>query len=179
MAVANDNDVIEAFRIWWYQAYPFKEFDQQVDGFARAKNHGSGRLRAARRALMISTGELARRMKITRSAYSKMESRDLTGRISINDLRSAAEHLDCELLYVLRPKTGNTYAAEVFKHLLPDAKKFLAKQNPDHPKKLKMILAGRASNLLRVGHIRRNAKMNERYRDREIWDWSFERIEKW
>ncbi|MEQ1878506.1 MAG: hypothetical protein ABL958_17830 [Bdellovibrionia bacterium] len=169
MAIATKSDVIDAFRTWWYRAYPFKEFDLQVDGYLNARKLGRGRLRAARRALMISTGEIALRMGITRSAYWKMEARELTGRITIGDLERAAEGLECELLYVLRPKSSTNYSEEVFKRILPDAKKALLKFNPDHPKKIKMRLAAHAIDLLRSFRVRRGAKMNERYRDRESW----------
>lgn len=65
-----------------------------------------GWVRAIRQALMMTAEDLARRMRIGPSSVSRMEASEDRETIQIDTLRRAAAALDCELVYVLVPKTS-------------------------------------------------------------------------
>jgi len=53
----------------------------------------------------MSTTELAARMGITQSRVSAIEHGEAQGTIKLETLRRAAEALECDLMYVLVPRT--------------------------------------------------------------------------
>ena len=64
-----------------------------------------GWIREIRRALGMTTSQLARRLGVAQSAVSGMETREAAGTITLNSLRSAAEAMGCELVYAIVPRT--------------------------------------------------------------------------
>ena len=64
-----------------------------------------GWLKAVRTALGVSTRQLAARLGATHSAIVQAEKSEAGGSISLAQLRRRAEALDCELHYVLIPRT--------------------------------------------------------------------------
>lgn len=65
-----------------------------------------GWVRALRTALGMTTAQLARRLGIAQASVVGMEKAEAEDRIQLGTLRRAAEALDCELHYVLLPRTG-------------------------------------------------------------------------
>ena len=65
-----------------------------------------GWVRAIRQALGMTTAQLGRRMGIAQASVVGMEKAEAEDRIQLGTLRRAAEALDCELHYVLIPRTG-------------------------------------------------------------------------
>lgn len=66
----------------------------------------SGWIRAIRQALGMTTAQLARRMEISQPSILDMETREREGGITLKALRNAAAALNCELHYVLLPRTS-------------------------------------------------------------------------
>jgi predicted DNA-binding mobile mystery protein A len=64
-----------------------------------------GWIRAVRTALGVSTRQLATRLGVTHSAIVQAEQSEAAGSISLAQLRRQADALDCELHYVLIPRT--------------------------------------------------------------------------
>lgn len=64
-----------------------------------------GWLKAVRSALGVSTRQLATQVGVTHSAIVQAEQAEVGGSISIGQLRHLADALDCELRYVLIPRT--------------------------------------------------------------------------
>ncbi len=65
-----------------------------------------GWIRAVRDALGMSAAELGRRMNVGQSAVAEMERSEASDSIRLNTLRRAAVALECDLVYVLVPKTS-------------------------------------------------------------------------
>ena len=82
-----------------------------------------GWLSKTRIGLLLSGQTIANRLGITRSAYSRLEQAEVTGAISLKNLAAAAEAMDCELVYTIRPKSQKSLAEEVWQRILEEAKK--------------------------------------------------------
>jgi predicted DNA-binding mobile mystery protein A len=59
---------------------------------------------AIRRALGITTRQMAKRLGLSQSSYADAEANEAKGTISLNQLRRVADALDCELVYALVPR---------------------------------------------------------------------------
>ena len=65
-----------------------------------------GWLRAVREALGMNGRQFASRMGVSPARVSRIESDEVTGVLTLNTLRKAADALDCKLVYSLVPKTS-------------------------------------------------------------------------
>jgi predicted DNA-binding mobile mystery protein A len=63
-----------------------------------------GWIRALRDSLGITAAELGRRIGVSQAQATYFEQGEIDGSITMRSLRSAAEALDCELVYALVPK---------------------------------------------------------------------------
>lgn len=109
---------------WWTKDFFFKEYDQAVDPFNHNGIHSSQRrgwLQGAREALMISTDVAAESLKMSRSGFSKLEKMESEGKITIETLAKAAEALDCELVYAIRPRKRVRFSQVIWQKLLREA----------------------------------------------------------
>ena len=75
------------------------------------------RLRVARTALLYSLRSAAEKIKVTKQQYQSFEKAEANGTITINSLKKAAEAIDCELVYAIRPKTKKPYSRVVWEKL--------------------------------------------------------------
>ena len=66
----------------------------------------SGWVAAIRSALNMTMEQLGRKMKISRQAISQLEAREVSGSISVQNLREAADALDMQLVYAIIPRNG-------------------------------------------------------------------------
>jgi|GEM_PF-1469464 len=62
-----------------------------------------GWITTIRRAIGMSTGELARRMAISQQRASQLERAEMQGSVRLSTLRGVAAALNCQLLYVFVP----------------------------------------------------------------------------
>jgi predicted DNA-binding mobile mystery protein A len=65
-----------------------------------------GWIRAVRDALGMTAADLGRRMGVSQAAVAQFEKSEKDGSITVKTLRSAAEALDCTLIYALVPRTS-------------------------------------------------------------------------
>ena len=65
-----------------------------------------GWIRAIRDALGMSSTELAARIGVSQQRVSQMEHSEVQDTITLETLRRAANALDCDLIYVLEPRTS-------------------------------------------------------------------------
>ena len=63
-----------------------------------------GWVREIRRAIGMTTLQLAERMEVTPSTVSALEKSEAGGAVTLKSLKRAADALDCELLHVLIPR---------------------------------------------------------------------------
>ena len=79
------------------------KFDQLIDinTLIRPKE---GWIRALRKALGMSSPQLAVRLCVSKSQVSQMERMEIDDRITLKQLRRVADTLDCDLVYALVPR---------------------------------------------------------------------------
>lgn len=78
------------------------KIDQLIDfNVIRPKE---GWIRSLRKALCMSSPQLAKRLNISRSQASQMERMEVEDRITLKQLRRVADSLDCDLVYALVPR---------------------------------------------------------------------------
>jgi predicted DNA-binding mobile mystery protein A len=63
-----------------------------------------GWLRAVREALGMSGRQFARRLRVSAPWITALEKKELTGAVTINTMRQAAESLDCFFVYAVIPR---------------------------------------------------------------------------
>jgi predicted DNA-binding mobile mystery protein A len=63
-----------------------------------------GWLRAVREALGMSGRQFARRLRVSAPWITALEKKELTGAVTINTMRQAAESLDCVFVYAVIPR---------------------------------------------------------------------------
>jgi len=85
-----------------------RQLDQQLQTWRKTANAAprprEGWLRAIRKGLGMTTGQLAQRMATRRPRVLQLEKAELTGTVTLASLRKAAEALDCDLVYALVPR---------------------------------------------------------------------------
>ncbi len=146
----------------WYLNYPGFAMDCLVGAFlfAQAPPPSQGWLKGARKALFLSTGEVAKKMSISRAAYSALETREVEGTISLNSLKKAAEALDCELVYAIRPKNRVRFSEVIWmkltKNLLSASRTSIMNRMEAHR------LLSAVSVRMRSPDFRRSQKWSER-----------------
>ena len=73
---------------------------QKSDVMARPPR---GWIKAIREALGLTTRQFAKRISLSQSSMVEIEQAEVSGSITLNSLRRAAEALDCRLVYALVP----------------------------------------------------------------------------
>ena len=77
--------------------------DQLID-FNELNRPKEGWIRTLRKALGMSSPQLARRLDISKSQASQMERMEIEDRITLKQLRRVADSLECDLVYALKPR---------------------------------------------------------------------------
>jgi predicted DNA-binding mobile mystery protein A len=72
----------------------------------KSRQPSKGWIRSIRQALGMSGRQLAARIEVDTSRISEMEKAETHGNITLKSLRSAAEAMECELVYAFVPKTS-------------------------------------------------------------------------
>jgi transcriptional regulator with XRE-family HTH domain len=122
----SDEEIKRAFDIWRLRYYP-QENEEFLEPFL-AKNIRSssdlsmGWLKKARNGLFLSAQSVADKMKVSRAAYSKYEECEELGSITLGTLAKAAEAMDCELVYAIRPKSKKLFSEIIWEKLLQTVK---------------------------------------------------------
>jgi predicted DNA-binding mobile mystery protein A len=78
----------------------------------KAARPSRGWIRAIREALGMTTGQLAKRLKVHQPRVIELEKGEATGNITMQSLERAAEALGCRLVYILVPHEPLTKTIE-------------------------------------------------------------------
>lgn len=84
-----------------------RHLDRRLAGLRDHQQHvvpPRGWIRAIRDALGMTATDLGRRIGVTQAAVAQFEKAEKDGSITLKSLRSAAEALDCTLVYALVPR---------------------------------------------------------------------------
>lgn len=123
----------ELLTAYWFWRKRFEEFaaDDWLWNLRDFKppNSGVSWLRVARLALQLSTRTVAARLGYAQYAYCRLEKDEPEGCVSLEVMKAAAEAMDCELIYFIRPKKHKTFSEEIWASVLPEAMKHPAVWN--------------------------------------------------
>jgi predicted DNA-binding mobile mystery protein A len=84
----------------------------QLKRLGAAPRPSQGWIRAIRAALGMTTGQLAKRLKVQQPRVIELEKGEAGGKITVQSLERAAEALGCRLVYVLIPHKPLTETIE-------------------------------------------------------------------
>ncbi len=143
----------QAFKMW-ILLFPYFQTDINLRPFVGVRAHTDW-LRKARESLLLSTDTVAKKMNVSRFTYAKIEKRERALTIKLATLIKAAEAMDCELIYAIRPKCGRRFSTIIWEHLVAKAKDHVrVRRWPDQEKA--RPLAGVALQLLNDTHFRQD-----------------------
>ncbi len=94
---------------------PSEQLDRrfsELKPLATAARPSRGWIRAIREALGMTTGQLAKRLKVHQPRVIELEKGEATGKITVQSLERAAEALGCRLVYILVPHEPLTKTIE-------------------------------------------------------------------
>ena len=111
MRSLTEKDIHDAFKNW-QRSYSIHNCRD---------SEGIGKLEQTRKALLLSTSTVAKNLRISRAGYCSLEESETKGSISLSTLTKAAEAMDCELVYLLRPKNKLNFAENIWNKILPAA----------------------------------------------------------
>lgn len=125
----------EIFRAYfmWLRHYEHRIEDQEVepflvDGILGFSQISSTWLKSTRNALGLTADVVAHNLGVIRSTYMGLEASEQQGAIRLRTLAAAAEAMNCELVYGIRPKAKHSYSMEVWKRILPSALEITSSQ---------------------------------------------------
>ncbi len=99
------------------EQYQFK-LNQLVD-INKIIRPKEGWVRSLRKALGMSSPQLAKRLGISKSQTSQMERMEAEDRITLKQLRRVADSLDCDLIYALVPRPWCQRSSPFTKPVVP------------------------------------------------------------
>ncbi len=122
-APPNSEEINYAFRLWYFKNFKFKLEDRIIESFLDINIEAQPKswLKVARQAMHKSALAVAKEMKITPRAYAKHEIGEENKTITLAKLMEAAEALDCEFVYGIRPKTRKKFSTLIWERTLPRA----------------------------------------------------------
>ena len=121
----NDEQLKQAQKFWHhlvihlFRAEPFPEIHLEL--VVSAERPAGGWLKHCRMALQRSPQFMAEKLLMTRQGYLKLEELESDAKISLERLKAAADVLDCEVIYFLRPKRSRSFADLIWEKILPEA----------------------------------------------------------
>lgn len=91
-----------------YKLIARQQLDKTLSGYAAVKQNAypvKGWIRAIREALGMSGKQLASRLNVSQPRIPRLEQDEVSGVVSLNTMRQAAEALDCVFIYAIVPRT--------------------------------------------------------------------------
>src|SRR5687768_4016189 len=130
--ILTPQEIDKAYWQWALRDYPYLEIDLEIEPFLNIPAYTAstpaylklflkrdrinynptqfGKLRKTRKALFLSAHYVAKKLKILRPQYSRFEKNEETGAVTLKELAKAAEAMDCELIYAIRPKNKLSFS---------------------------------------------------------------------
>src|SRR5471030_2996600 len=84
-----------------------RQLEDQLESYRRSAKQPrprAGWIREIRKALGMTTQQLAKRMRLSQPSVTLLEQGEAKGSITLSSLQKAASALDCELVYALVPR---------------------------------------------------------------------------
>lgn len=115
----------DGWALWYQTHYLFRQTDLEVAPFLQIEPTNSW-LKKAREASFLSRAWIADQMGVTKEGYRKLEQEE-SRRLDI--FHRAAAAMDCDFIYALRPKGGQTFGHRIGDPVLKEVKKYLRQGN--------------------------------------------------
>lgn len=138
------------------------KMDQLVDSNAQYRPK-EGWIRTLRKALGMSSPQLARRLGVSKSQASQMERMELEDRITLKQLRRVAEVLECDLHYALVPR-------QPIENMIRDRAMFKAKRLVDKTNDQMTLEAQQLSRKGLESQVNREVDRLMRTLPRDLWE---------
>ncbi len=90
-----------------FKRLQLKMLSEHVANIKICSRPSDGWIRSIRKAIGMSTRQLAERIGVTQQATSKLEENELDDSVTLKTMRRAAEAMDCKLVYAIIPNQGN------------------------------------------------------------------------
>jgi predicted DNA-binding mobile mystery protein A len=93
-----------------FKSLRLQQLDRALEPYRAARpvpRPSRGWIRTIRQALGLSSAELARRLGTSRQLPLQLEKGEAEDRITLKSLRTAANALDCDLVYAFVPRAGS------------------------------------------------------------------------
>jgi predicted DNA-binding mobile mystery protein A len=93
-----------------FKSLRLQQLDRALEPYRAARavaRPSRGWIRTIRQALGLSSAELARRLGTSRQLPLQLEKGEAEDRITLKSLRTAANALDCDLIYAFVPRAGS------------------------------------------------------------------------
>lgn len=165
-----------AYQIW-KRKYPFPEMDRFIEPFtispfvvspfANKQLVSSHLVQKTRRALYLSSVEMARRMEVSPQCYHQLEKSELKESLQIGQLKRMAEAMDCELIYALKPKSNQVYSKVLWQQLYKIVQEHPWSRHQRIRTDLHIVEYNFARFLLRKASIRKKMGWTQRITDDE------------
>ncbi len=148
----------------WKQAYQKFSCDNLLEPFMNHQIHpdppNGSWIRTTRHSLLLSTNTLSKRLKISTSAYCRLERSESMGSIQLSTLKKVASAMDCELVYALRPTNHLPHSKRIWHQVLLQA------MNGKRFKRANLLkantLAAEAKSLMNQSGFRKDQDWTER-----------------
>jgi predicted DNA-binding mobile mystery protein A len=122
-----------------------------------------GWLRTLRKALGMSSPQIARLLGVSKAQASQMERMEIEDRITLKQLRKVAEKLDCELVYAIVPRSS-------ISEMIQDRAHFKAKKIVETASKHMILESQQLSEMSLDKQIDLETKRLIRDMPRDLWE---------
>lgn len=89
-----------------FKRLQLKMLSEHVSNIRICNRPSDGWVRSVRKAIGMSTRQLAERIGVTQQSTSKLEENELDDSATLKTMRRAAEAMDCKLVYAIIPNQG-------------------------------------------------------------------------
>lgn len=120
-----EKEIKFAYNMWFFKNFPFQNEEKYLEPFLNDTVsiclNSKSWLKVCRESLQLSSSRVAKNLGITPQAYRLYELGEKNKTISLAKLAAAAEAMDCELIYVIRPKVRKRFSVIIWEKVLPKA----------------------------------------------------------
>lgn len=142
----------------WSRKHGYYDYESNLDTVMKTSFPSRGHLRSVRKFKLLTASQVSKKLRISRSAYSRLEYSEENLTITLHSLCKAADALDCELVYFLRPKSKKLFSKSIWEKVLPEVR-----QHPwlkaCNPKRKSFALVWLMERLLKNTDFRRKNHM--------------------
>lgn len=116
--VVSEEEISKAYYFWLNLAGIYKNEEKVFHLFDVKVPKEKSWLKISRVSSFTTMDQVATKLSISKSAYSRIEKAEQDGKLTLKTLAEAAEAMDCELVYFIRPYSRITFSNRVWNKIL-------------------------------------------------------------